>query len=140
MVVLACNCPSRDGPADCKRLGLQRAVTRRPRPESSMIVNELQFGELHDFLGPILRLESRNAISRAWKTTLRMPIGTTRGIVGMPFTVPEHDRVLLRYKGYVLDILHSQWFDTKGMAVHLHFHDQKEMVARDLQRPKRRLN
>ena len=48
-----------------------------------------------------------------------MPIGTTVG-------EPQHERVLLRYKGYELDILHFRWFDEKGIAIHLHFKTRKK--------------
>jgi len=84
-----------------------------------MIVNELQFGELLDFLRPILRLESYDAISKSCESILRVPVGTTTG-------EPQHDKALLRYKGYKLDVLHFRWFDAKGMAVHLHFKAKKK--------------
>lgn len=84
-----------------------------------MIVNELQYGELLDFLRPILRLDSYEAISNACESILKMPVGTTTG-------EPQHNKPLLRYKGYKLDILHFRWFDAKGMAIHLHFKTKKK--------------
>jgi hypothetical protein len=84
-----------------------------------MIVNELQYCELLDFLRPILRLESYDTVSRACRSILKMPAGTTTGDA-------QHEKPLLRYKGYTLDVLHFRWFDAKGMAVHLHFKAKKK--------------
>ena len=86
-----------------------------------MIVNELQSWELHEFLKPILRLEPRDAVGRKSCAILKMPLGTT-GISGDP----ENERVLLRYKGYDLDVRHVRWFDGKGIALHLHFRTRKK--------------
>ena len=79
-----------------------------------MIVNELQYAELLDLLRPILRLESRDTISQTFESILKMPAGTT-------LSDPLHEKPLLKYKGYKLDITHFCWFDAKGMAIHLHF-------------------
>lgn len=84
-----------------------------------MIVNELQYSELLDFLRPILRLESRDTIGRNCDAILKMPIGTTTG-------APRPDHPLLRYKGYKLDVLHFRWFDAKGIAIQLHFKTRKK--------------
>ena len=84
-----------------------------------MIVNELQYGELLDFLRPILRLEPYDAIRNACESILKMPVGTTTRDA-------QHEKPLLKYKGYKLDILHFRWFDAQGMAIHLHFKNKKK--------------
>ena len=85
-----------------------------------MIVNTLDYVELQDFLRPILRLESPDAIGRECEAILRIspealaaPLGPRLG-------------VKLRYKSYELFVKHFRWFDTKGMAVHLVFRTRKK--------------